>query len=282
MKAKKISAMRYIFVLTMFAYFLVACGQKIDGSVSIPQVVNGFEDSYFRGVGRLEVGHHMCTATLIGRQTILTAAHCIRYPQELPGGYFWLFSDNESLPEIYRPMKAHNHPGYVHRSGVPDQVGLFDIAIVKLDRVVVGIEPYAISTMPPMPSQKIELVGFGDTNDDDTGSEAGKRRRVDNVVSDVRPMTFVFVGEKNIWYGDSGGPTFANIHGQDVVIGNHSGGAFKKYGMDMRVDYFCSWLVQAAEGDISLFGGECPDYSPADGGVNDSEMVAASLPTNLE
>lgn len=250
----------------------------------LPYIVNGEPDTQRLAVGRLEIGYQMCTATLIGKQTILTAAHCIHYPEEINGGYFWLYRDNETLPEPYYPKKIINHPGYVHKAMVPDQVGSFDISVIVLHKPVEGIAPYAISTSAPEIGQPITLVGYGATNDgeNDQKSESAQRRQVDNSISKINPMTYIYEGEKNIWHGDSGGPTFTTINGQEIIVGNHSGGEYKKFGMDMRVDYFCAWLVQATNGDINLSGDKCPDYSPADGGLSDLAAAAASLPQKTE
>ena len=102
---------------------------------------------------RFDVGS-ICTGTLIGCQTFLTAAHCVAGPFN-PAGALVFFP----------------HRGFVFVTSAaanPDWIPFFqsDMALVTLSSTVTGIAPFLVNTVaqPPLGSL-VDLVGFGSIGD---------------------------------------------------------------------------------------------------------------------
>jgi V8-like Glu-specific endopeptidase len=165
-----------------------------------------------------------CSATLIRKNAVLTAAHCVD-PKE--GGYVEFGTSNGGWTKYYFvKSNIRIHPKY---------------AVVVLNKNVVGVTPAALRTTAPTVGQSIKIVGFGYTSDAG-GNAVGNRYVGYNKISEVASIYFGYAGNANICSGDSGGPTF--ISGK--VAGVHSSGYGSGYcsttGFDMRVDKYATWI----------------------------------------
>lgn len=173
-----------------------------------------------------------CSATLIRKNAVLTAAHCVDPKKD---GYAEFGTSNGGWTK-YNFVKSniHIHPKY----GVnPDH----DIAVVVLNKNVVGVTPSPLRTAAPMVGQSLKIVGFGYTSDAG-GNGVGNRYVGYNDISEMASIYFGYAGNANICSGDSGGPSFIN----GKVAGVHSSGYGSGYcsttGFDMRVDKYATWI----------------------------------------
>ena len=237
------------------ALFMLACGPMEIGSGEVgsepafkgdgagegaslsPYITNGQVDTGHPSVGKLYSSGAACTATLVGKRTVLTAGHCVKSGTT----YFTLNNQKYYSSQIIR------HPSYGGGNSN-------DVALVILSSEPNGVTRSPIATQAPQNGQSITLVGFGKTSEN--SSDYGTKRYTTNTIYRVYTSIFSFKGAQNICNGDSGGPGFAKYGGQEVVIGVHStkSGWCGNGGNDMRVDKYAQWIKQNANGDVVLQG----------------------------
>lgn len=212
-------------------------------------IVNGALDSGHPAVGILHSANAAaCTATLIGKRTVLTAAHCVTTenpPYSLLSPVHFYLGGFYGSKYIATTVKVH--PSYAGGN-------VADLAVVRLSQEVGNVTPATIAASAPSVGEAVELVGYGKTGEDE--GEFGTKRRAANSVGKLQTQIFTMYGASgskgNLCNGDSGGPTFAIRGGVELLIGIHStkGGVCGQEGNDMRVDAFHAWIAGEAQGDL--------------------------------
>jgi len=213
-------------------------------------VVNGQAHSGHPSAGKLTTSNSLCTATLVGKKTVVTAAHCVN----TYGSHTFTVGGT-----AYQATKAVRHPQYSSYSITND------IAIVIL-QTAPSVQPTPISTAAPSVGTEITIVGYGKTSE--YQSDAGTKRMAKANIAEVT-STRIRIPQStdstmgNICNGDSGGPSYATLGGVEVVVGVHStkSGACGSGGHDTRVDAFADWVAQASGGDVQK-GGTGPPPPP--------------------
>lgn len=232
-----------IFIFSTWA----GCGSGIEilgASQQQSAIVSGQEDSGHPAVGFLLAqksgGLGICTGTLIGTQTVLTAAHCL---DEIISAKFRLGSTD------YVVSKGVQHSQY--SSSV---INAYDLGLVVLSSKVSGVMPAPLAKAPPQAGQLITVVGYGVTGTDQTNY--GTKRVTQNLIASVKNQYFRYDGSSNgagnTCQGDSGGPSFRLIDDEEVLIGVHATASVPCgiAGNDMRVDVFYQWIESQAAGDL--------------------------------
>ena len=208
-------------------------------------IVNGKTYKGHPSVGRLirmvGAAAASCTATLIGKRTVLTAGHCVS-----PGGNHTFHIAGGS----YSSNKVARHQQYSSTSSGGAQ---YDIALIQLNSEP-PVTPSIIAKKAPYAGQKITIIGYGITA---TGrTDSGTKRIGYNTVYQVTSTQFTFSGasgsESNTCSGDSGGPAFATEDGREVHLGIHSMASRPcgSRGINTRTDVFNAWIHQQSGGDV--------------------------------
>jgi V8-like Glu-specific endopeptidase len=211
-------------------------------------------------------GCSICTGTLVGRQTVLTASHCI--DQNVEAGepervevFFGTSMDGEGTRIAADALALHRYFDPATLDYDIAMIHLAEPAPPEIEPVVPGIQPLVSDDV----GMAIRLVGFGETA---LGAgDAGTKRQVTTVLTSVAARhIFVGTSDANTCKGDSGGPTFADLGDGEVQIGvtSRSRGC-EANSVKMRVDVFTRefiWpWIDRFEGPCALDGvcvEDCP------------------------
>lgn len=188
----------------------------------------------------------VCTGTLIGPRTVLTAAHCI-YAYGTNVQYYVTFGTYSDAPtKAVQVTSQYKNPNYNQSA--------WDFGLLRLATPVVDVTPIAINETAlnqTSVGRSIRHVGFGLTVAG--GNTSGTKREVTYSLRQVTPYTIESGAQgKQTCQGDSGGPGFMVMPGgtKEVVVGVVSYGdqdcAYQ--GFDGRVDVGAAWIRQTMGG----------------------------------
>jgi hypothetical protein len=210
-------------------------GGTAAGAQRFPRIVNGTITASYRAVGAHLPrsggfpGNGLCSATLIGCRTVLTAAHCVCDDRA---------NDAEACATIGLPAPESlevflQHAGFLAVERVvihPDY--LFgvraDLALLTLAQPAAGVTPSPINTTGPVRfGTKATIVGFGRTGGDPGRNRDVGLKRSGTVVTapcptgvpDAENVCWDFTGaDSNTCDGDSGGPLFVTSNGDRAPV----------------------------------------------------------------
>jgi hypothetical protein len=242
-----------------------------------PRIVNGVITGDFPTTGALltpantNLAQMVCSGTLIGCETFLTAAHCV-----CPTDGVDCTGANPPDPSAY--LVYLQHGGFFTVTGIELRSDydfpIADVAVLKLGNRVEGIRPTPIDTTGIGLGVNGIIAGFGRTGG--SASDYGIKRAgavitasCPSGVSDVTSVCWDFVeplgapGEdSNTCNGDSGGPLFVDLGAGPVVAGVTSGGETfnclpTDHSFDSRVSHYAGWIQ--TEGGADLSNTSCGD-----------------------
>ena len=192
-----------------------------------------------------------CTATLIGCQTVLTAAHCV-CPEDVysgtcavqPRGLFFQHAGYYEVAEI------NVHPDYRRLSNSALE---HDIAVITLTEPVSGIEPTPIQMEQPALGPAT-IVGFGRTSESlhDYGVKrtgTAQLTACDGNESDAQHLCWR--NDSLLCQGDSGGPLFVG-EGDAMTIAGVSSYVYGCTGksVDMNVSASTDFILEIGGDDV--------------------------------
>lgn len=227
----------------------------------------------------------ICTGTLVGPKTVLTAAHCIySYGPNAP--YYVVFGPDSSRPvKAVQVAQQYEHPNYNQAA--------WDFGLLRLAQPVIDVAPFPMNDQPMSSSligQPIRHVGYGITAANTQGD--GLKRQVTYNLRRVYNYTIESGGQgKQTCQGDSGGPAFMVMPGRssESLVGVVSYGAADclSDGYDGRVDVALQWIRTTMgqwETPTCMTDGQCvqgctpidQDCACAANGICGSECLDAS------
>ncbi len=246
-------------------------------AATFPRIVNGVTSHGFPTTGALlhsfagdaSAAAMICSGTLIGCRTFLTASHCVEDDSN-PSHYF-IFLQHAG---VFAVTSVTQHPSYT-TSSFP----IYDVAVLKLASDVTGISPTAINQTDPttfIPASGT-VAGFGQTGG--SAGDFGIKRAGAVTTADCQPSSGGTNAELVCWdytapigppgtdsntcNGDSGGPLFMDLGAGEVVAGVTSGGIAGSCGpgdhsYDANVYAWRSFILGELGGDSVTACGAVP------------------------
>jgi hypothetical protein len=210
-------------------------------------------------------GQALCTGTLIDKDWVLTAAHCLQgFSASSIQVHFNTVNINQSFGTVVGASMAIPKPEF----NISD-LGSNDIGLIKLARSVTDIQPTAVNLYAAKAPVgiKVTMVGFGATAAGG-GGNIGVEYVVDQTSvscsgtggSDANLLCFNQVSGKGKCEGDSGGPSFAMIDGRLTQVGITSFGDqyCQQFGADTRTDAEKAFLLKYIPQLECTTDAECP------------------------
>lgn len=199
-----------------------------------------------------------CTSTIVGLQTLLTAAHCVNNGQKV----------NFTVRGNQQTATCELHPSYVKSDSINLATSL-DYALCKINNPVMGFDFETINTSIAFPKvgSPITLLGFGCTvaSPNNLGNSFNNLYRGPAIVSGLPSSSSKYITTNEgaaVCFGDSGGAAYISLQsGRRLIIGVNSRGNISTLSRisSTSVAEFVSWALDWADRNQTKICGLDPD-----------------------
>ena len=246
-----------------------------------PDIIGGTTTTVgqYPTVVALEVGSFLCTGTLITPNWVVTAAHCVdpavvMLPSQdaVTKGTTIHFNTVDLIGDSGTVVEA----SATFKDPLFDQghLGANDLGLIQLATPVTDVQPSPINLsarLAPV-GTVATIVGYGLTSQPGGPGTTGVEYELTNRISvpcsdqdigrDTNLLCFLQTDDKGTCSGDSGGPAFAVINGQQTLVGVTSFGDQQcmTYGADTRIDIEEQFLLQHIPELGCLGDKDCPSH----------------------
>ncbi len=270
--------MKTLFIIIISAFYCAGVWGQ-DGHISDDQrqakIIGGSDASEtYPWMVSIQIGGHFCGGALIGKDWVLTAAHCME-DVSAPDLTLWIGGG-----ALTQPAHAEQHAVdwlVVHPDYDPSSF-YSDIALLKL------VQSSAKTPIPLLSmaasqgltaNEQLRVMGWGLTDPENVNSVSNQLQQVDVSFQPdaVCAATYDVSGIENYWQrslcagevaggkdacqGDSGGPLLVRANDAWALTGLVSWGdgcaEAQKYGAYTEVAFFQDWIEQRRRG-VTLFG----------------------------
>ncbi|HZA15092.1 MAG TPA: trypsin-like serine protease [Myxococcaceae bacterium] len=224
----------------------------------------------------------VCSATLIGERSLVTAAHCVDPGTIAASGVSIRATNRWQVStalesEWIRIVETRAHPEWIPGASLKDDVALALLASAP----GAPRKPWNRASLSTYEGKPVRAVGYGISGK--TASDWGLKRQVPLVINSV-DGAHLYVGDgvdAGICHGDSGGPTF-HVFADNVerLVGIHSYDANQQCtsGADVRVDAYAGfiddWLLEKESPTCAVDGMCRRDCAPFDPDCSPPECAA--------
>lgn len=254
-------SLKFIFAYSLIAFTLVACGKSQTAVRSNGDGIIGGKDAdgteiFFPHIASLgDKFGPFCTISLISESIAITAAHCLT---EDPANLIVYFGTEPAAmePEQLQVRKVQGYvvsPFWAHRQ--EEDVNNGDIGVIRFSGgLPKGFKPISLlkDVSHLSVGQDVILAGYG-ANDGKAGTGGGKLRYTTTTIlkPDFTLTELAFDQSKGTGacYGDSGGPAYAEMDGELVVVGVTSRGTeddCSGFVIYTSVPFYLSWIERSA------------------------------------
>ena len=215
-----------------------------------PYIVGGEITRAFAATGALVAfgNQPVCSATLVGADRVLTAAHCVE--QVSPGAVQFVIGSLPATPGVATTVsEIAIHPGWTGNVALGG-----DLAVLRLQTPISNVQPVVLhfGDVNQFISQQMTLVGYGSLADGMSDSGVRRLARVQLASLTNETLVYHFMG-MGACKGDSGGPAFVEVNGtwQQVGVTSWAQVPCTGEGHYQRLDVHAGWL--ASQGLVSEY-----------------------------
>ncbi|MFF4378321.1 trypsin-like serine protease [Kitasatospora sp. NPDC001547] len=200
-------------------------------------------------------GKRACTATLVDRSWLLTAASCFTDTPDNLSTVTAGAPKDKTTATIGRTDLTNTTAG-----AVIDVVELVphqdrDLVMARLATPVDGINPAVLSTAAPTAGESLRALGFGRTVTDWVPTKLHTNTHIAGVITTTGVDTTPAAGQAPICQGDAGAPVIREVNGKSELVAVSSrswqGGCLgapvaetRTDAFNSRVDNIASWVQQ--------------------------------------